>query len=94
MVTRAGGAEALRDEADAAARITQSGAVELIAAEEALVLDQLVSAYNTGNMQDRDALVGVALLARLRAIKHKLNRAITRGIDAGHKLTRSRHYAE
>jgi len=71
---------------DAAQAITQSGAPELLRSEEAKVVSELVSAYNGGKLTDRDAAIGIAVIARIRRIFNNLQRTLTEGIDAGHKL--------
>ena len=68
--------------------IVQSRLPELLRAEEAKIITELVNAHNSGKLSDRDAAVGVAVLARIRRIYSSLDRAITSGIAAGHRLTR------
>jgi len=68
--------------------IVQSRAPELLRAEEVKVINELVSAYNSGKLQDRDAAVGIGTIARIRRVYNNMQRTITQGIDAGHKLSR------
>ena len=68
--------------------IVQSRAPELLRAEEVKVINELVSAYNSGKLQDRDAAVGICTIARIRRVYNNMQRTITQGIDAGHKLSR------
>lgn len=68
--------------------IVQSRLPELLRAEEAKIITELVTLHNSGKLSDRDAAVGVAVLARIRRIYSSLDRTITAGIIAGQRLTR------
>lgn len=67
--------------------IVQSGVLELLRSEESKMLTALVNASDTGKLTDRDAAIGIAVIARIRRIFNGLNRIINAGVDAGHKLT-------
>ena len=75
------------DAIERAQGIAQSGSIELISAEEAKLLNKLVSAHSEGKLTDRDAAVGIGTIAALRAIKVRLNKALNEGIYAGKQLT-------
>jgi len=74
---------------ETAARITASGAPELIRETEVRIINELVSAHSAGKLTDRDAAIGIAVIARLRLIFNKMQRAVTQGSDAGERLTRN-----
>jgi hypothetical protein len=66
--------------------IVQSGLPELLRAEETKIVTELVNACNAGKLNDRDAAIGVAVIARIRRIWNSCNRHLSEGVDAGHKL--------
>lgn len=78
-------AEHLIDRAQAAA---QSGAMELLMEREAKVLNGLVSAHSAGKLSDRDAAIGIAVIAEFRSLIRAMQRAVSDGIAAGESLSR------
>lgn len=79
-----------RDVADIqlAQSLAQSGSPELLQSEEVRLLNELVSAYNSGKLTDRDAAIGIAVIARIRRVFNKIQQAIVKGTDIGLNLTR------
>ena len=67
--------------------VAQSGIVELIEKREVSVLMQLVGAYRSNKLTDRDAAIGIATIANLRSMREDMTRAVLRGTDAGQSLT-------
>lgn len=53
-------------------------------------LDRLVARHRTGQMTDREAAVGVALISELRSAADKAHRDIIKGTEAGEQITTNR----
>lgn len=66
----------------------QSGLMELLTMREAQVVTRLVSAHIAGKLTDRDAAIGIAVIAEFRSLNRAMQRAVADGIEAGESLSR------
>lgn len=67
--------------------VVQSGAPGHLAAQEAAIVDRLVGAQRGGKLTDRDAAIGIAVIAELRSVASKMTRDVLQGTDAALTLT-------
>lgn len=72
---------------DRAQGIAQSGSIELIRAQEVKIINKLVSAHHSAKLTDRDAAIGIAVIATIRTIVSEMDSAIRQGVAAGKALT-------
>lgn len=68
----------------------QSGAIELIRAQEVKIINKLVSAHHSAKLTDRDAAVGIAVIANIRMMVSEMDSAVRQGVVAGKALTEQR----
>ena len=76
---------------EAAQAVAQSGATDLVAREQAHILDTLVQEHRAHRLTDRDAAIGIATISALRTVAATMQRAILRGVSEGEHLTSGEH---
>lgn len=75
---------------DRAQGIVQSGAIELIRRQEVKIINRLVSAHHSGTLTDREAAIGIAVVASVRMMISEMDSAIRQGTAAGHAITETK----
>lgn len=72
---------------DRAQGFAQSGAIELIRGQEVKIINRLVSAHHSAKLTDRDAAIGIAVIANIRTLISEMDSAVRQGVSAGKALT-------
>lgn len=75
------------DKVAKAQAVVQSGATNHLAKQEAAIVDRLVGAHRGAKLTDRDAAIGIAVIAELRSVATKMTRDVVQGTDAALNLT-------